>query len=338
MSLEPRIRIASPPIRLYHLDCLEGLARLVAPESVSVVVTSPPYNLGIRYRSYHDARPRDDYLAWMGRVAQAVATVLEPEGSLFLNLGSRPADPWLPWEVAFRVREHLTLQNVIHWIKAIAIDKRDVGAYPGITRDVAVGHYKPITSSRFLHDCHEYIFHFTRTGRVPLDRLAVGVPYQDKSNVGRWRWATRDWRCRGNTWFIPYETIRDRERERPHPSTFPVALPERCIKLHGLSRVRLVLDPFVGIGATAVAAKRLGVACVGFDTDEYYLEVAARRLASEVEASAARPGPGSDHQDGRPEFEEDGRRAASRAPRTLTARARRRTSTGPGSGARAARS
>jgi site-specific DNA-methyltransferase (adenine-specific) len=288
MGLAPQVEVASPPIRLYQVDCLDGMARLLAPQSVSVVVTSPPYNIGIPYRSYDDRRPRDEYLAWIGEVARSVARVLEPEGSFFLNIGGRPADPWIPWDVAARVREWFVLQNVIHWIKAIAIDKQDVGAYPGITRDVAVGHYKPITSARYLHDCHEYIFHFTRSGRVALDRLAVGVPYQDKTNIGRWQRATRDLRCRGNTWFMPYVTIRDRARQRPHPSSFPIQLPERCLKLHGLSRIKLVLDPFMGIGTTALAARRLNLPCVGFETDAYYLEVARRRL---VEERSVRPEP-----------------------------------------------
>ena len=48
------------------------------------------------------------------------------------------------------------------------------------------GHFKPINSPRFLNDCHEYVFHFTKSGRVELNRLALGVPYQDKSNIARW--------------------------------------------------------------------------------------------------------------------------------------------------------
>ena len=101
------------------------------------------------------------------------------------------------------------------------------------------GHFKPINSPRFLNDCHEYVFHFTKSGRVELNRLALGVPYQDKSNIARWsHTGGKDLRCRGNTWFVPYETIQSREKERPHPATFPVQLAEWCIKLHGVSRVR----------------------------------------------------------------------------------------------------
>lgn len=269
--------------QLYLADCIPGMRRLLAEGSVSMVVTSPPYNIGVRYSTYTDTRPREEYLAWIEEVAQEVNRVLEPEGSFFLNVGHRPGDPWLAWDVAGGLRRHLVLQNVIHWVKSIAIEKADVGDYPGIWGDVAVGHYKPITSSRFLNDCHEYIFHFTKTGSVSLDRLAVGVPYQDKSNIGRWKAASRDRRCRGNTWFIPYETIHSRARQRPHPSTFPPKLPEMCLRLHGLARTKLVVDPFLGSGSTAVACLRLGVPCLGFDIDADYLDWARDRLQEEYQ-------------------------------------------------------
>jgi site-specific DNA-methyltransferase (adenine-specific) len=258
-------------------DALELLATL-DPHSVSVVVTSPPYNLGIRYRSFADDLPRADYLDWTGQWVAAVARVLAPDGSLFLNVGGKPSDPWIPFEVAQAARGHLQLQNVIHWVKSIAIDHETAGRGAGLTSDLALGHYKPINSGRFVNDCHEYVFHFTPAGQTPLDRLAIGVPYQDKSNVSRWAGTGRDVRCRGNTWFIPYETIQSRDRERPHPATFPVRLPEQCLRLHGLDRIRLVVDPFLGLGSSAVAAARLGVDFIGGDLDAGYLSAAVDRV------------------------------------------------------------
>jgi site-specific DNA-methyltransferase (adenine-specific) len=202
--------------------------------------------------------------------------VLKPGGSFFLNIGSAPSNPMLPHEVVIELRDLFVLQNAIHWVKSITIEDRE-----GETR--SYGHFKPIGSKRFLNDCHEYVFHFTKTGRVEIDRLALGVPYQDKSNIARWS-HTRggDLRCRGNTWFIPYETIQRRDKERPHPATFPVALAESCIKLHGVSRAHTMLDPFLGIGNSAVAARRCGVKnFIGFEIDENYLAEAKRRVQAD---------------------------------------------------------
>lgn len=267
-------------VSLYLQDCIEGMRETLQPRSVDVVVTSPPYNIGVHYNSYHDQMPKESYLRWIGDVGEELKRVLSDSGSFFLNVGGKPSDPWIPFEILQELRRFFVLQNVIHWIKSIAIPKQDVGNYPQILGDIAVGHYKPIVSQRFLHDCHEYIFHFTKSGQVPLDRLAIGVPYQDKSNIGRWRSAKRDIRCRGNTWFIPYKTIRDRQNQRPHPSSFPVTLPEMCIKLHGVRQTRLVVDPFVGIGSAALACLRIGVSFIGFDIDKQYLEIASQQIES----------------------------------------------------------
>ena len=272
--------------RFYLGDSLAVLDRL-QPQSVDVIVTSPPYNLGIRYRTYDDTMPREDYLTWSGEWLRRAAATLAPDGSLFLNVGAKPTDPWTALDVAQAARAHLRLQNTIHWIKSIAIEKSLAGARAGLEDDLAVGHYKPINSRRFLHDCHEFVFHFTPGGDTPLDRQAVGVRYQDQSNVGRWRTAASGVRCRGNTWFIPYETIQNREKDRPHPATFPPKLPEMCLRLHGLPRIRLVVDPFLGLGSTAVACAQLGVNFVGIEMDERYLKEAIERTRAELDAKRA---------------------------------------------------
>lgn len=269
------IRRGSCTSTFYLKDCTSGLNENVKEGSVDVVVTSPPYNIGISYGTYDDTLPREQYLAWMDQVGVAVRRALAEDGSFFLNIGNKPKDQWIAWDVASVLRKHFVLQNVIHWVKSIAISKADVGNYPNIAGDIAVGHFKPIVSERFVNDCHEYIFHFTRSGQARLDKLAIGIPYQDKTNIGRWKSAKSDRRDRGNTWFIPYETIQNKS-ERPHPATFPVRLPEMCIKLHGAAK--LVVDPFAGIGSTAVAAMNLGVPFVGFEIDKEYLDVAISRI------------------------------------------------------------
>ncbi|MFH0821788.1 MAG: site-specific DNA-methyltransferase [Pseudomonadota bacterium] len=263
------------PIILYQGDCLYGMENLLAPSSIDVVVTSPPYNIGVKYGAYDDKVPRHAYLEWMSRWGWLVKRVLKPEGSLFLNMGSKPSDPWVPMDVAGRLRDTFVLQNVFHWVKSIYIEANSYGEAVSLN----VGHFKPINSKRFITDTHEYVFHFTHSGKVELDRLAVGVPYKDKSNVTRWKSAGTGVRCRGNTWFIPYSTIQNRASERPHPAGYPPELVEMCIKLHGLEKVSMVLDPFLGIGHTAVACARLGVGMVGFEIDEDYLEAAKNKIS-----------------------------------------------------------
>lgn len=246
----------------------------LASGSVNLIVTSPPYNLGIAYGKYSDRQDRSSYLHWFEQWATAARRVLKADGSLFLNVGASPSNPLLPHELVMQLRGSFILQNTIHWIKAISIED-DAG------EPTSRGHFKPINSPRFLNDCHEYVFHLTPEGRTPIDRLALGVPYADKSNIARWdHTAGADLRCRGNTWFVPYETIKSRDKQRPHPATFPVHLAVNCIKLHGISRVQTMLDPFLGIGNSAVAAQQCGVPkFIGFEIDDAYLAEAKRRVA-----------------------------------------------------------
>ena len=70
----------------------------------------------------------------------------------------------MPWAVARSAGRRFVLQNVIHWVKSIAIERAHAGRASGLGRDLAVGHYKPVNSHRYVNSAHEYIFHFTRRG------------------------------------------------------------------------------------------------------------------------------------------------------------------------------
>lgn len=249
-------------------------------KSIDVIVTSPPYNIGISYNSYEDNLKPQEYLKWISKISVECERVLKDDGSFFLNVGGTLKDPWIPLDIAYTVKKKFELQNMIHWINSIAIPKEDVGNYPYITGDIAVGHYKPINSQRYHHDCHEFIFHFTKKGDVTLDKLAIGVAYQDKSNIDRWKSAKTDKRDRGNTWFIPYRTVTSK---RPHPASFPVKLPMMCIQDHGVQKTQKVLDPFMGIGSTAIACIRLGIEYIGFEIDPLYIEEAEMRISDEYD-------------------------------------------------------
>src|SRR3984893_12816926 len=105
-------------------DCVAGMSRL--PERcVDITVTSPPYNLGIKYGKYSDTESRESYLEWCEKWAGEIRRVLKDQGSLFLNIGSAPSSPMLPHELVMRLRDLFVLQNAIHWVKSITIEDRE---------------------------------------------------------------------------------------------------------------------------------------------------------------------------------------------------------------------
>jgi site-specific DNA-methyltransferase (adenine-specific) len=241
-------------------DCIDGLNSL--PEkSVACVVTSPPYNIGVKYGTHDDNRA--DYPEWMKSVFVGIKRVLTDNGHFFLQVGGIAKNPTIPLLVlSMALAAGFVLQNQIVWIKSVTVG------------DESHGPFKPVNSNRFLNQTNEFIFHLTKSGNVPVDRLAVGVPFADKTNIARFE-HEKDLRCRGNSWFIPYEPI---HKPNDHPAIFPVALPEMCIKFSGVPKGSQVVDPFVGSGTTLIACEKLGMTGLGFDIDESYVEYANRRL------------------------------------------------------------
>lgn len=245
-------------------DCLAVMARMPA-RSFDVVVTSPPYNLNLAYGVYDDLRDETEYVGWLHEVSAAIKRVMKPAGSFFLNIAGSNSRPYVPFELIVRLRGlGFFLQNHITWIKSIGMETE------------SRGHFKPISGRRFMHHNHEHIFHLTLNNSVALDRLSIGLPFQDKSNIAR-RGHERDLRCRGNTWFIPYSTVKSKAQKFNHPGTFPIELPLWCIYLHGGAGLT-VLDPFVGTGTTLVAARLAGAKGVGIDIDPAYVETARQRI------------------------------------------------------------
>ncbi len=250
-----------------QMDCIEGLNSLV-PGSADVIVFSPPYNIGLRYSGDETGDNRPDYLDWMQSVSAAYYRALSAHGHCFLQVGGTPTRPLLPFEVVSRAQAAgFKIQNRIVWVKNISIGDRAEDSY---------GHCTPTNSELYLNNTHEFIFHLTKTGREKINKLAIGVPYKDKSNIERFN--RGEVRCRGNVWFISIPVSKKADRYN-HPAPYPVELPAMCIKLAGVPKGSLVVDPFVGIGTTLVACKELGMRGIGFDNSAEYCGAARDRLA-----------------------------------------------------------
>ena len=244
---------------IHQGDCLTVMEEM-DPGSVDVICTSPPYNLGKGYSDYNDDISWDSYYNSLCHRVEAMHRVLANDGSFFLNYGYAPREPWKLLSVLDLVRDsEFEIQNMIVWVKSIAMG------------DETKGHYQPINSARFLNHNWEFVIHCTRHGETPIDRLALGVPYMDKSNLDRWD-TLDDVHCAGDIWFIPYTTIQSTADDRKsHPATFPLELPTRCIKLHGITTDLTVFDPYMGIGTTLAACEQLGVRGIGAEYDGAYV-------------------------------------------------------------------
>ena len=232
----------------YIGDAVEVMSAM-GEDQYGAVVTSPPYNIGVDYGEFKDKLKSDDYDKftenWV-REALRVAPVA------VINFGAPTSSAVNLAKFMLSLSKVGNIQSHITWVKSISTD------------DWSYGHFKPVNSKRYLTNTHESVFIVSRDGNYVLDRLAVGVPFKDKSNIGRFKSNQSDVRCRGNVWYVPYKT---RNSSVDHPATYPVELAEMMIKIVGTPDI--ILDPFMGSGTTREAATNLGVKADGIDLKEW---------------------------------------------------------------------
>jgi site-specific DNA-methyltransferase (adenine-specific) len=134
-------------IKAVHNDCVDGLNSL-KEKSVACVVTSPPYNIGVKYGTHDDNRA--DYPEWMRAVFVGIKRVITDNGHFFLQVGGIAKNPTIPWIVlSIAVAAGFVIQNQIVWAKSVTVNNE------------SHGHFKPLNSDRFLNQTYEFIFHLT---------------------------------------------------------------------------------------------------------------------------------------------------------------------------------
>ena len=232
----------------YIGDAIEVMSTM-SEDQYGAVVTSPPYNIGIDYGDFKDKLEDDKYQeftkAWVEQALRVAPVAV-------INFGAPTSSAVNLAKFMIAVSEVGVIQSHITWIKSIS------------TKDWSYGHFKPVNSKRYLTNIHESVFIVSRDGNFELDRLAVGVPFKDKSNIGRFKSNKSDVRCRGNVWYVPYPT---RASGISHPATYPLELAKMMIKIVGTPSK--VLDPFIGTGTTRKAAEELGTEVDGIDLKDW---------------------------------------------------------------------
>jgi site-specific DNA-methyltransferase (adenine-specific) len=227
----------------------------VSSGSIQVCVTSPPYFRKKKYETQYSTY--DEYRSYLKETWKEVFRTLADSGLLFVNIGNSFENQFKSFDVARDVVDSgfLLVQPII-WVK---------------------GHHSPVQGSAHLNHLYEYIFMFSKTKKYSLNRLGIGVPYKDKSNIGRWKIATQDLRCRGDVWHINYETVQ-KHSEKMHDAIFPKLLPEMCIRLASWKKTDKILDPFLGSGTTTLAANDLRRSSIGYEINPEYEKTIKEKL------------------------------------------------------------
>jgi site-specific DNA-methyltransferase (adenine-specific) len=241
-----------PPEKLNQIWCKSAEEMSELPDqSVHLMVTSPPYNVG---KDYDENFTLPEYLAFLNRVWQEVHRVLVPGGRACINVANLGRKPYIPLH-AFIISDMLSLgflmRGEIIWNKAAS-------ASPS----TAWGSWKS-PANPTLRDVHEYILVFSK------GTFSRKNPHQRESTISKEEFLE----FTKSVWTFPAEPA----RKVGHPAPFPLDLPYRLLQLYTFAG-EVVLDPFMGSGSTALAALQAGRHYVGYEISQEYLKLAETRL------------------------------------------------------------
>lgn len=219
--------------------------------SVHIMVTSPPYNVG---KDYDNNLTFSEYLTFLKNVWKETYRVLVPGGRVCINVANLGRKPYIPL-ASFIVRDMLDLgflmRGEVIWNKANSASPSTAWGTWLSARNV------------ILRDVHEYILIFCK------DTFSRANPQKRESTITKQEFLE----FTKSVWTFSAVSA----RKIGHPAPFPYELPYRCIQLYTFKN-EIVLDPFMGSAQTAIAAIKSQRHFIGYETDENYITLSNKRI------------------------------------------------------------
>jgi modification methylase len=225
--------------------------RELSDNSVHLVVTSPPYNVG---KAYERGQTWEQWLTLMGRVFKEIMRVLVPGGRVCINVANTGRNPYIPL--------HFYITNTMLSLGFLMRGEIIWDKGPSVGGSTAWGSWMSAVNPT-LRDVHEYILVFSKKR---YNRLRAGC-----STIARDEFLV----CTKSVWRFPSTSA----KQIGHPAPFPQELPRRLIALYSFDQ-DTVLDPFCGSGQTGLAALTQGRKFVGYEIVSDYCALAKKRMSA----------------------------------------------------------
>ena len=222
--------------------------------SIHLMVTSPPYNVG---KEYDKNLTLNEYLTFLRKVWEEVYRVLVPGGRVCINIANLGRKPYIPLH-SYIIRDMIEIGFLM---RGEIIWNKSASASPSTAWGSWMSAKNPI-----LRDVHEYILVFSKK------------TYKRENPEGRKSTISKEefLEFTKSVWNFPAVPA----KKVGHPAPFPVELPYRCIQLYTF-KGEIVLDPFMGSGQTAIAAIKTERYYIGYEIEEKYINLAKDRIAKE---------------------------------------------------------
>ncbi|MCS7207656.1 MAG: site-specific DNA-methyltransferase [Dehalococcoidia bacterium] len=243
-------------IKIYNADFLT--IEDIEPNSIDLIITSPPYNVDVHYSSYDDTIPYSAYIEFTEQWLAKAYSLAKPDGRFCLNI---PLDKNKGGQQSVYA-DIITIAKKVGWKYHAII----VWNEQNISRRTAWGSWTSPSAPYII---------------APVEMIAI--LYKDRwkkyhkgaSDISRDEFI--EWT--NGVWTFPGES----KKRVKHPSPFPLTLPRRCIKLFSYVG-DTILDPFMGSGTTLVACAELNRRGIGVEIDPRYCALAKTRLQRIVRA------------------------------------------------------
>lgn len=237
-------------------DCIK-IMKNIPDDSVDITFADPPFNLKKKYNGYKDNREFDTYLKWCKQWISEMVRITKPTGSIFVH----NIPKWLTHYASF-LNEIACFKHWIAW---------DAPSAP-MGKSLQPSHYGILYYVNDLKECKYYEI------RYPHKRCRK-CNYLLKDYGGKKGELHPFGPLISDVWTDIHRIKHNKYRDE-HPCQLPVHLLERLI-LMSTDEGDLVLDPFIGTGTTAIAAKKLGRKYIGIDIDEEYVNITKNKLSKE---------------------------------------------------------
>lgn len=231
-------------------DCIEE-------DTVDLIVTSPPYNVDIRYNSYDDRIPYSVYLEFTQKWLEKAYKLLKDDGRFCLNI---PLDKNKGGQQSV-CADITTIAKQIGWKYHSTI----IWNEQNISRRTAWGSWLSASAPYVIAPVEVIVVLYKKEWKK--------ISGSGKSDITKrefLEWTNGVWNFTGES-----------KKRVGHPTPFPVELPRRCIKLFSFVE-DTVLDPFLGSGSTLIACVQTNRKGIGVEIDKEYCDLAIKRLQQEA--------------------------------------------------------
>jgi DNA modification methylase len=255
VSKDENVKYQETPVSAENINrifCKTSEAMTELPDnSVHLMVTSPPYNVG---KEYDEDFTLQEYRDFLKRVFRETYRVLVSGGRACINVANLGRKPYIPIH-SFIIQD---MHDIGFLMRGEILWDKGSSASPSTAWGTWLKANNPV-----LRDVHEYILIFSK------DNFTLRNPYKRKSTISKDEFLE----FTKSVWTFPAE----RANRIGHAAPFPVELPYRLIQLYTFQE-QVILDPFVGSGTTCVAALKTRRNYVAYDINKKYCELAENRI------------------------------------------------------------